>query len=263
MNSFLHWLGIDGDGEVEHRRSIAPDEHGRGDAREIPEHPAEYHDPFAALREQGVIAEQSIPQEIEVELPSDVEPEDEVVSPEPPKPYVEETVPAPENFDAFRTADHADELEDDEPPMTPEESAFWDREADYHLALEEAHDAGINPKDALGMKKPNLALIPSSALLHESMAMMDGDFKYGAYNWRDKSVLAMVYLAAAQRHIAQLIDGEDFDPKSRVHHAGHARACLGIYLDALETGNLSDNRPKSGTAGDMIRRFEEKGDFTR
>lgn len=122
-------------------------------------------------------------------------------------------------------------------------------------------EKGQNPKDLIGITKPDLTLVPPAAILHESMAMMDGANKYGPYNWRENKVLYMIYLAAAMRHIQQLIDREDFDPKSKVHHLGHARACLGILCDALETGNLIDNRPIAGRAGDMIRKFEENGHY--
>ncbi len=120
---------------------------------------------------------------------------------------------------------------------------------------------GVNPKDLVGATKPDLSLIPPAALLHEAAAMMDGAHKYGAYNWRSNPVLARVYLAAALRHTQQLLDGEDFDPTSLVHHAGHARACLAIYLDAMETGNLVDDRPLPGAAGRLIRSWSPDNKF--
>lgn len=114
---------------------------------------------------------------------------------------------------------------------------------------------GINPKDALGMLKPDLSVVPPAAMLHLASAMMDGAAKYGAFNWRENAVLSRVYVAAAQRHLLQFLDGEDRDPLSKVHHLAHAMACCAIVLDAQETGNLDDNRPTPGAAGDMIRRW--------
>jgi hypothetical protein len=115
---------------------------------------------------------------------------------------------------------------------------------------------GINPKDLIGATKVDPSVIPPSAILHLATAMMDGAVKYGPFNWRENPVLARVYLAAALRHTLQLLDGEDFDPTSNVHHAGHAMACLAIYLDAMETDNLSDNRPAvKGPASTLIRQF--------
>lgn len=118
-----------------------------------------------------------------------------------------------------------------------------------------------NPKDLIGAKKPDLSLVPPAGLLYESQAMMDGAAKYGPYNWRSNPVKMRVYIAAAMRHLQQLLDGEDFDPKSGVHHIGHARACMGILADARETGNLLDDRPLPGPAGDMVRRFEDNQSF--
>lgn len=123
-----------------------------------------------------------------------------------------------------------------------------------------ATDSG-NPKDAIGALKPDPSLVPQAGILHEAMAFQDGATKYGAYNWREKKVKGRVYVAAAMRHLGQYLDGENFDPKSKVHHLGHARACLGIILDALETGNLIDNRPVAGAAPGMIRYFEKTGSF--
>ena len=118
-----------------------------------------------------------------------------------------------------------------------------------------------NPKDLIGAKKPDISLVPPAGTLLEAQAMMDGARKYGPYNWRDNKVNMRVYLAAAVRHIQQLIDGEDFDPISGVHHLGHARACLGILSDAYMGGFLNDDRPKPGPAGRMIRNFEANQSF--
>lgn len=119
----------------------------------------------------------------------------------------------------------------------------------------------FNPKDRLGVKKPNLYAIPPAGLLHEAMAMNDGGMKYGFYNWRDKPVRASIYIAACQRHLLSFLDGEQYDPVSKCHHLGHARACLGILLDAIETGNVVNDLPEPGAAAAMIRHFEKAGTF--
>lgn len=72
--------------------------------------------------------------------------------------------------------------------------------------------------------------------------MLDGEIKYGHRNWRDKKVVARIYIDAATRHLQAWAEGEEIAPDSGVHHLGHARACLGILLDAQETGNLIDDR---------------------
>lgn len=101
-----------------------------------------------------------------------------------------------------------------------------------------------NPKDLLGSKKVPLGEVCPVAMLHEACAMLDGDLKYGFRNWREKNVVARIYIDAALRHINSWAEGEEYAEDSGVHHLGHARACLGILLDAQEGGNLVDNRAK-------------------
>jgi hypothetical protein len=102
---------------------------------------------------------------------------------------------------------------------------------------------GGNPKDVLGSKKVDLTKIPATALAWEGLAMMDGAGKYNAYNWRANEVIASIYVAACKRHLDLWFEGERESPDSKCHHLGHARACLGILLDAESTGNLIDDRP--------------------
>lgn len=101
-----------------------------------------------------------------------------------------------------------------------------------------------NPKDLLGSKKVPLGQVCPVAMAHESCAMLDGDLKYGYRNWRQKNVQARIYLDAALRHIQSWAEMEETASDSGVHHLGHARACLGILLDAQENGNLIDDRAK-------------------
>jgi len=114
-----------------------------------------------------------------------------------------------------------------------------------------------NPKDLLGIRKVPLNLLPTAGLIHEAMAMKNGAQKYGPFNWRDKKVLSSIYVAACQRHLLAWFDGEELAPDSGLHHLGHAKACLGIILDALETGCLLDDRPLPGATSQLLDRFEE------
>lgn len=111
-----------------------------------------------------------------------------------------------------------------------------------------------NPKDLLGNKKIDLTRISAFAEAHEAFAMMDGREKYGGYNWREKEVRAEIYVAACLRHIKAWYEGEEYANDSLAHHLGHARACLGILIDAMETGNLIDDRPVTeDTKGELAR----------
>lgn len=100
-----------------------------------------------------------------------------------------------------------------------------------------------NPKDLLGVKKVPLTIIPPIASALEAEAMLDGQKKYGPYNWRSKKVRARIYIDACMRHLAAWLEGQEYAEDSGCHHLGHARACLGILLDAQNIGHLIDDRP--------------------
>lgn len=102
---------------------------------------------------------------------------------------------------------------------------------------------GTNPKDLLGAAKVSPTKLPAVASLHGAHAMMDGAIKYGPYNWRDKAVIASIYVDACKRHVEAWFEGQECATDSGVHHLGHAIACLAILLDCQETGNLIDDRP--------------------
>lgn len=117
-----------------------------------------------------------------------------------------------------------------------------------------------NPKDILGMRKPSIHLIPAAGIIHQSIPHLDGAMKYGPYNWRAKKVRMTVYIAAAQRHLLELLDGADWvqDSANGAHHAGAVIACMNIILDAKETGNLIDDRPIKGPASKLIVKYTRK-----
>jgi hypothetical protein len=113
-----------------------------------------------------------------------------------------------------------------------------------------------NPKDLLGLDKvPILAQSPAS-IIYEALGMWDGTKKYGRYNWRKNKVVASIYVDAAFRHLLAWYDREELARDSKVPHLGHAKACLGILADAIETGNLVDDRPPRGRAGELLEKWK-------
>lgn len=158
--------------------------------------------------------------------------------------------PPPHNFVSF---DYAQPVHDDLM------DAFGRLEAKQFL-----RNNCTNPKDLMGVKKPPLSLIPPVGLIHEAMAMKygayeakqkDGTLGYGPYNWRSNKVQAMIYIDAIMRHAQCYLDREDIAKDSKVHHLGHIKACCSILLDAIEAGNLVDNRPLKGNAAAVLERF--------
>jgi hypothetical protein len=106
-----------------------------------------------------------------------------------------------------------------------------------------------NPKTQHGLKKAQHHLTPTTALEEMAGAFELGAKKYGAFNWREKTVSASTYVSAAKRHIDAWWERQETDPESGRHHLGHALACLAILIDAQKFKNLVDDRPKVGLHG--------------
>jgi hypothetical protein len=112
-----------------------------------------------------------------------------------------------------------------------------------------------NPKDAAASTRIDLSLFPASARAYGALAMVEGDLKYGGFNYREMGVLASVYYAAGSRHLDKWFNGEDADPKTLVPHLASALACVAVLIDAVEQGNINDDRPPRQGVG-VYDRFE-------
>lgn len=115
-----------------------------------------------------------------------------------------------------------------------------------------------NPKTLTGVTKAPLHLVPPVSIQAEAEAFADGANKYGPYNWREKTVSASIYVAAAKRHIDAWWDGEEVSRDAQVLHLGHAKACLSILIDAMSIGKLNDDRPPKGAAADWQQEYADK-----
>lgn len=113
-----------------------------------------------------------------------------------------------------------------------------------------------NPKEAIGSTKLDLSLVPSSAIAHMASAFTEGALKYGSYNWRAAGVRASTYYAAVNRHLTKWWNGENYDPKTKVHHLANAQACLAILLDAELVNMLNDDRPPKAYMTGLIEQLE-------
>jgi hypothetical protein len=116
----------------------------------------------------------------------------------------------------------------------------------------------LNPKDLAGLKKVHMALFPPAGIIYGAAALQDGVKKYGPFNWRGKKIHLMNYISATQRHLAALVDGEDFAPDSGLHHIAHVVANGGILADAIEGGFLIDDRPAKGPAAELLEKLTKK-----
>lgn len=118
-----------------------------------------------------------------------------------------------------------------------------------------ANTQGNNPKDRYGLSKVPFSLIPQPAKVLMAMGLSIGAEKYGPYNWRVEPVQGRIYLEAAERHLNLLLDGEDFDRDTGIHHGAFVLSTIAIYIDAMVHGTLIDNRPLAGRTGDLVAFF--------
>jgi 5'(3')-deoxyribonucleotidase len=103
-----------------------------------------------------------------------------------------------------------------------------------------------NPKDSIGSDKIPLHLWPETATVLGSLGMLDGALKYGRSNFRAIGVRYSIYLDAIRRHSNALLEGEDNDPDSQIHHLGHVLASAAILVDAMAADKLVDDRNYQG-----------------
>lgn len=120
-----------------------------------------------------------------------------------------------------------------------------------------ARTTGNNPKDRYGLAKVPFSLVPSTALTFMALGLKEGARKYGPFNWRVEPVQGRVYLEAALRHLLLLLDGEDFDRDTGVHHGAFVLSTIAIFMDSLVQGTQIDNRALPGRTGDLVAFFND------
>ena len=125
------------------------------------------------------------------------------------------------------------------------------------MAKKPSLEISQNPKDLAARQRVNIALLPSSGIIHGAMACMDGAQKYGQYNFREEKISFLGYISAIQRHSLDLIDGEDYASDSLCHHLGHIIATASILIDAIENDCVIDDRPKKGRASAILEKAKE------
>lgn len=130
--------------------------------------------------------------------------------------------------------------------------------ADECVALAEASGGRrtvsyVDPKGEAGAAKPQIHLVPPSAIIAMAQCMGNGASKYGPYNWRQGHPVNMTtYVSACMRHMLQFLDGEDNASDSGLSHVAHAMAGLAVLFDAIQQGVAYDDRPTKGTATKLI-----------
>jgi hypothetical protein len=105
-----------------------------------------------------------------------------------------------------------------------------------------------NPKDAIGIRKAPMSVVPMGVIAEVGVAMLEGASKYGRHNFRAIGVRNSVYFDATMRHLISWWEGEDIDPDSGLSHLTKAIASLVVVRDAMLQGQCTDDRPPRSTA---------------
>lgn len=115
-----------------------------------------------------------------------------------------------------------------------------------------------NPKDLFGSKKFSISAVPMQILGEISVAMQEGAAKYGKHNYRVIGVRASIYIDAAFRHTSAWWEGQDMDPDSNLSHITKAIASLTVLKDAINKGNLEDDRPPIVDSNNWVNDLNKK-----
>lgn len=114
-----------------------------------------------------------------------------------------------------------------------------------------------NPKDAIGVRKLPVGLVPSTGINLAALAFLEGAMKYGRYNWRVAGVKTSIYYDAAMRHLEKYWNGEECDWETGVPHLASAIACIMIIADAKACKKLTDDRPPFADVNAQIKDLEQ------
>ena len=113
--------------------------------------------------------------------------------------------------------------------------------SDGHTSMANSSNI-INPKDAIGSDKIPVHLFPQAGIYMGALGCLDGALKYGRNNFRASAIRYTIYLDALKRHADALLECEDEDPESGLHHLCHILATAGILADSMGNNYLIDDR---------------------
>lgn len=100
-----------------------------------------------------------------------------------------------------------------------------------------------NPKDAVGIRKVPVSVIPANVVLEQGLALLEGACKYRRHNYRVAGVRASVYYDASMGHMMDWWEGQDLDPDSGLSHVAKAIASMIVLRDAMMREMWDDDRP--------------------
>jgi hypothetical protein len=129
-----------------------------------------------------------------------------------------------------------------------------------YVAPVAANTKDTNPKDAVGIKKSPLSVVPTQVIHEVGLGMLEGALKYGRHNYRIAGVRASVYYDATMRHLNQWWEGEDIDPASNLSHITKAITSLVVLRDAMLNDKCTDDRPPSVLNPEWMEDYNKKAE---
>lgn len=111
-----------------------------------------------------------------------------------------------------------------------------------------------------GTKPERHALLPKKGIAAIARVFAFGAVKYAAHNWRRRYDWDLS-IDALQRHIDAFVDGETFDPESKLPHLAHAGFHILVLLTWLEEDGEGVDNPfdtRWPAAMERLRREEAK-----
>lgn len=115
-----------------------------------------------------------------------------------------------------------------------------------------------NPKTQFGIAKPDTWSVHPIPMYVMGMAMLQGNLKYGLFNYIDEPVSISVYLEAMGRHRDLYKLGQDLASDTGIEHLGHIMACCNILIAAHYEGTLIDDRRKDLEMAETLDKFFEE-----
>lgn len=129
---------------------------------------------------------------------------------------------------------------------------------DVRDVVKSLSEKSTNPKDAVGVSKAYLSVLPIGVMMEVALGMLEGALKYGRHNYRIAGVRASVYFDATMRHLFDWWEGEDIDADSQLSHITKAIASLTVLRDAMMNDRWTDDRPPPMKNKTWLKAFNAK-----
>ena len=100
------------------------------------------------------------------------------------------------------------------------------------------------PKSDSGNLKVPMSALSPAVLSEVAVAMQEGHYKYGLFDYLKRGASSSTYYDAAERHLMRWFAGEDIDEDSNLSHITKTISALMVLRHAEIQGDIRDDRPQ-------------------